>query len=105
MVNVPDKGPFGFGTPSRGPQFFNRKCYNSPVPAPCPGTSDVVDTSFSYDDDGTLFEGNASWDNIDTRIPKSLAQLYQSGVKDQTGSVSSVFDIQTRQYGYASANG
>ena len=105
MVHVPDTGPFGFGTPPREPQFFNRKCHNSSMPAQCPGTTDVFDTNFSYDDDGTLLAGNETWDNIDMRIPKSLAQLYQSGLKDQPGSVSSFFDIQSRQYGYATSNG
>lgn len=105
MVYVPDTGPFVFGTPPRGTQFSNRKCHNSQMPAQCPGTTDVVETSMSYDDDGSLLQGNALWDNIDMRIPKSLAKLYQSGLKDQPGSVSSFYDIQTRQYGYAQANG
>ncbi len=105
MIYIPDTGPFGFGTPPRDPQYFNRRCYQSQMPAQCPGTTDLVETNFTYDDDGELFEGNASWDNIDMRIPKSLAKLYQSGLKDQPGSVSSFFDIQTRQYGYAQGDG
>ena len=103
MVYVPDTGPFGFGTPPRDPQYFSRKC-GDVLPLQCPGTT--TDITYEIEEvDGEMYSANASWDDIDLRIPKVLAELYQSGLKDQPGSVSSFFDIQTRQYGYSQQSG
>ena len=103
MVYVPDTGPFGFGTPPRDPVYFSRKCGDG-LPVQCPGTT--TDTKYGTEVvDGEIYAKNATWDDIDLRIPKALAELYQSGLKKGSGSVSSFFDIQTRQYGYSQQNG
>lgn len=99
MIYVPDTGPFGYGTPPRTSEGFSREC-GFVVPAQCPGTTDVIEYSEAIITED-YFSQNVTWDNIDLRIPKVLAELYQSGLKKQSKSVSSFFDIQTRQYGYS----
>jgi hypothetical protein len=103
MVYVPDKGPFGYGTPSRAGNYFTRKCGGG-LPMQCPGTTTVI-TYDTYYEDGELYGENATWDDIDVRVPKVLAELYQSGLHQHSGSVSSFFDIQSRQWGWTKQNG
>jgi hypothetical protein len=105
MVYVPDNGPFGFGTPSRDKLYFSRKC-GDPLPVQCPGTTIDITTDSEFDEDGELLSANASWDgDMDLRIPKVLAELYQSGLHQHPASVSSFFDIQSRQWGWTSQEG
>jgi hypothetical protein len=105
MVYVPDNGPFGFGTPSRDKVYFSRKC-GEPLPVQCPGTTIDITTDSTFNEDGELMSANASWDgDMDLRIPKVLAELYQSGLHQHPASVSSFFDIQSRQWGWTSQKG
>ena len=89
---VRDAGPMGYGTPPVNSQGFARFCNF----LPCPGTSlDATYTGNATDYNVTFAEGS-----YDTRIPRDLASLYQSGLKLQPQTVSSYFDIQSRQYSY-----
>jgi hypothetical protein len=99
---VPDTGPMGYGTPPRSDLGFSRSCGDY-LPLACPGTS--VDITYSYNKTSGIAEANITNDNYDMRIPKVLANLYQSGLADQQQSVSSFFDIQFRQYTYMVENG
>jgi hypothetical protein len=95
-----DAGPMGYGTPDRSDLGFTRTCGNF-LPVQCPGTT-VEITYFSNE---TYAEANITNDDYDQRIPKVLAELYQSGLADQPQSVSSFFDIQSRYYSFMRQNG
>jgi len=97
---VTDPSPMGYGTPPRSDLGFTRKCGDL-YPVQCPGTT--VEITYSGND--TDFEANITNDDYDVRIPKVLAELYQSGLAQQPQSVSSFFDIQSRQYSYATQSG
>ena len=95
---IRDTGPMGYGTPPRADLTFGRSCGNF-LPLPCPGTS--VDIQYSYNETSGTATANITDDNYDMRIPEVLAKLYQSGLYDQEQTVSSFFDIQSRQYTYS----
>lgn len=61
----------------------------------CPGTNTVVEVA--YDDDGQILDAEVVG-NYDMQIPQTLIDLYQSGLAHQPESVSSFFDIHSRQY-------
>ena len=92
---VQDPGPMGFGTPPRSDLGFTRVCGGF-LPAQCPGTTVEIVTSGN----DTFLSANITSDDYDTRIPRVLAELYQSGLAQQTETVSSFFDIESRQYSY-----
>jgi hypothetical protein len=94
---IADTGPMGYGTPPRADLTFGRSCGDF-LPLPCPGTS--VDIQYSYNETSGIGAANITNDNYDMRIPEVLAKLYQSGLYDQEQTVSSFFDIQSRQYTY-----
>jgi hypothetical protein len=95
-----DPGPMGYGTPGRSDLGFTRTCGNL-LPLQCPGTT----VEITYFENDTYAEANITNDDYDTRIPKVLAELYQSGLEQQPQSVSSFFDIQARYYTYTLQNG
>lgn len=103
MIYVADNGPFGYGTPSREQVYFTRKCGGS-LPVQCPGTAEAIEYGF-VEEDGEMVVQNATWDDIDLRIPKVLAELYQSGLHQHPGSMSSFVDIQSRQWGWSDEEG
>ncbi|ETI21274.1 hypothetical protein G647_07619 [Cladophialophora carrionii CBS 160.54] len=97
---VQDPGPMGYGTPGRSDLGFTRTCGNL-LPLQCPGTT----VEITYFENATYAEANITNDDYDTRIPRVLAELYQSGLQQQPQSVSSFFDIQARYYTYTIQTG
>lgn len=97
---IQDPGPMGFGTPPRSNLGFTRIC-GGYLPAQCPGTTVEIITSGN----DTFMSANITNDDYDTRIPHALAQLYQSGLAQQPETVSSFFDIESRQYSYQLQDG
>ncbi len=85
-----DPGPMGYGTPERSDLGFTRTCGDY-LPMQCPGTT----VEITYFENDTYAEANITNDDYDTRIPQVLAELYQSGLKQQPQSVSS-FSIYSR---------
>ena len=106
MTYVSDPSPFGYGTPSRPSGGFGRSCGDL-APLQCPGTTVVIKYSYENNTDSGLTLTNATipGDDYDMRIPKALAELYQSGLSQQQKSVSSFFDIQSRFWGWSKENG
>lgn len=97
---VEDLGPMGYGTPPISGLGFARKCGDF-YPIPCPGTTpDII-----YSGNATTLNYTVPNNDIDVRIPRILASLYQSGLKSQPQTVSSFFDIQSRQYSYSVQGG
>ena len=99
---IRDTGPMGYGTPPRDDLTFGRSCGDF-LPLPCPGTS--VNIQYSYNETSGIDSANITDGNYDMRIPEVLAKLYQSGLYDQEQTVSSFFDIQSRQYTYSTEAG
>ncbi|KAK5947836.1 hypothetical protein OHC33_011132 [Knufia fluminis] len=101
MTYLPDTGPFGIGTLPRNHAGFSRLC-GSFQPLQCPGTTVVIEYDEEYDpiDNVTLLSNGtiSKGEYYDTRIPEFLWELYQSGLSLQSRSVSSFFDIETRQF-------
>ncbi|KAK6365158.1 hypothetical protein LTR64_008821 [Lithohypha guttulata] len=101
MTYLPDTGPFGIGTLPRVHAGFSRLCGGF-QPLQCPGTTVVIEYDEEYDpiDNVTLLSNGTipSGESYDTRIPETLGELYQSGLALQPRSVSSFFDIETRQF-------
>ena len=101
FVAVADTGTMGSGTPPRSDLGFSRQCgYFGHMQ--CPATTVVIETSSNVNWTNFTVEGNMPYDH---RIPKVLAELYQSGLREQARSVSSYFDIQARQYRTSSEQG
>ncbi|KAJ9602902.1 hypothetical protein H2200_012682 [Cladophialophora chaetospira] len=90
-----DPGPMGYGTPARSNLGFTRTCGGF-LPVQCPGTT----VEITYFQNDTYAEANITNDDYDMRIPKVLAELYQSGLAQQPQSVSSFFDVQSRYYSF-----
>ena len=63
----------------------------------CPGSKTQINYTLDPDDNTTAtgFEIVGTYDAL---VPQSLIELYQSGLKDLPETVSSFFDIQTRQW-------
>jgi hypothetical protein len=89
---VSDLSPMGYGTPPRSDLGFNRWCGDG-LPVVCPGS----DTVISYSRNGTTFTATMPY-GYDSRIPRTKVQLFQSGLTEQSETVSSIFDIQWRSY-------
>ncbi|OQV11208.1 hypothetical protein CLAIMM_15077 [Cladophialophora immunda] len=87
---VADSGPFGYGTPGRSTLGFNRQC-GVPSWRPCPG-SDTIEIE-SADSIASEFPFG-----YDSRVPSDKITLFQSGLKEQEQTVSSIFDIQFRSH-------
>ena len=92
---VKDLGPMGYGTPPVNDQGFGRMC-GAYYPIPCPGTH----TDLEYQQNATQVNITIPNDDYTLKIPRELAKLYTSGLKQQSQTVSSYFDIQSRQYTY-----
>ena len=99
FIYLADTGTMGYGTPPRSNLGFSRQCWGT-VPAQCPGTNVVLEQS----KDDNFTNVTIINDDYDRRIPKALVKLYQSGLSQQSRSVSSYFDIQARQYQYENQN-
>ena len=95
-----DGSPMTYGTAPRSGLGFTRSCGDF-LPRQCPGTT----VQINYSDNGTTFSAELPNDDYDMRIPKNLANLYQSGLAGQAQTVSSFFDIQWRHYSYAVQRG
>lgn len=95
-----DPGPMGYGTPARSNLGFTRTCGNF-LPVQCPGTTVAI----TYSGNETYASANITNNDYDTKIPKVLAELYQSGLAQQSPTVSSFFDIQSRYYSFMFQNG
>lgn len=89
---VSDLSPMGYGTPPRSDLGFNRWCGYA-FPVVCPGS----DTVISYSRNDTTFTATMPY-GYDSRIPRTKMQLFQSGLAEQSETVSSIFDIQWRSY-------
>ncbi|KAJ9651242.1 hypothetical protein H2198_009471 [Neophaeococcomyces mojaviensis] len=99
FVYSPDVGPMGLGTPTRSDLGFSRLC----IGILCPGMPDLGNVSLRNSYTNTTL----SYRIKTPSIPQSLVDLYQSGLHDQPASMSSFFDVQSRQYriiaGYSDA--
>jgi hypothetical protein len=89
---IADTGPMGYGTPPRSSLGFSRKC-GAYLPVVCPGS----DTIISYSNNATTNTADLP-NGYDTRIPKHLTDLFQSGLTSQPQTMSSIFDIEWRTY-------
>ena len=89
---IPDKGPLGLGTPLRNDLGFSRTCAPDFAAQVCPGSTGSVENT--ADERGL----HSTSEGIDYRIPRKLAELYQSGLTFQSPTVSSFFDIQARLF-------
>jgi hypothetical protein len=89
---VSDLSPMGYGTPPRSDLGFNRQCGFDPLIV-CPGS----DTIIIYSGNDTTFTTTMPY-GYDARIPRRKVQLFQSGLAEQSETVSSIFDIQWRSY-------
>ncbi|KAK2776513.1 hypothetical protein FQN53_002684 [Emmonsiellopsis sp. PD_33] len=85
-----DTSSFGFGTPPRSDLDFSRVCGFREYVA-CPGT-DLVSTTLK---NGTQILPYG----IDSRIPSNVSDAFGSGLEDLDPTVSSIFDIEWRNYG------
>lgn len=98
---VPDKTALGLGTAPRHDTLgFSRRCSDSNgteviAVASCPH-SDVEVTLIGVNENGTTtIDASAGYD---TRIPKNVYEFFQSGVPRLGQTVSSLFDIEYRNY-------
>jgi hypothetical protein len=89
---VSDLSPMGYGTPPRSDLGFNRQC-GFDFLIVCPGS----DTIISYSGNDTTLTTTMPY-GYDSRIPQTKVQLFQSGLAEQSETVSSIFDIQWRSY-------
>jgi hypothetical protein len=89
---ISDSSPMGYGTPLRSDLGFNRKCGDF-LPVVCPGS----DTVITYSGNDTSITATLPY-GYDSRIPQTKVQLFQSGLTEQSETVSSIFDIQWRSY-------
>lgn len=95
---INDSSAFGLATPPRLNDSFARKCSTGHGlflmgPAPCPYSGNVVvftrnSTTITYD-----FPGGYS-----TAVAPIVKEIYSSGTRNKSGTVSNYFDIQWRQY-------
>ena len=91
---VKDPSPLGFGTPPRPEFATTRLCGGrGPGTVPCPG-SKTVDRSTRNNTTMTI-----DYD-LDVTVPDGLTKLYGSGMNAQSATLSSIWDIQWRQYTY-----
>jgi hypothetical protein len=89
-----DYSALGLGTAPRHPAGFNRIC-GSMLPINCPGAINNLTT--------TKNETKASVDTdtfYDISIPEKYMSFWSRGVSKFSQSVSSLFDIEYRTYGY-----
>lgn len=94
-----DVGPFGFATPVRSNLGFMRRC-GSGYPILCPG----VDTAYTITRDGDSVSVDMPW-GYSGDIPQDRYDYLQSGLSKNSNSISSIWDIEWRQYGYTNDNG
>lgn len=88
---IDDFSPLGYGTPPRVDLPWSRRCGNF-GPINCPGSNNNI-TTFQ---NATGVYSQGDW--YDSRVPKNLTDLFQSGLATMSRSVSSIFDIQYRSY-------
>jgi len=97
---TPDTTALGLGTAPRHDTLgFSRTCFNNTpthflLPGSCPH-SDVEVTLTERDGNITRVESPTGYD---TRIPTNVYQFFQSGVSRLGQTVSSLFDIEYRNY-------
>jgi hypothetical protein len=89
---ISDLSPMGYGTPPRSDLGFNRQC-GFTLPVVCPGS----DTVISYSGNDTSVTATLPY-GYDSRIPQTKTELFESGLTEQSETVSSIFDIQWRSY-------
>lgn len=91
-----DPSAFRAGTSPRGTQEFSRLCSRGSdslgFPMACPYNNDEVD--FEQDDEGV----SVSFDNLSTKIPDILREIFSSGTAGEGSTVANFFDIEFRQY-------
>jgi hypothetical protein len=92
---IADTGPMGYGTPPRSSLGFSRKC-GGLLPVVCPGS----DTIITYSSNATTSSADLP-NGYDTRLPRNLTDLFQSGLASQPQTMSSIFDIEWRTYTFA----
>ncbi|KAK6535729.1 hypothetical protein TWF694_002178 [Orbilia ellipsospora] len=88
---IPDKSPMGLGTPPRGNNTWSRICSAGFYPVTCPNSPGNLTTT-EYPNGTVLIQGD--W--YDSHIPQDVIDVFQSGLKTMSASVSSIFDIQWR---------
>lgn len=92
FLYIKDTSTFGTETPVRSPLGFSRLCGNL-IPIACPSSgNDVTDLS-----NKTVFSSNVEGD-YSTKIPSNVTDFFSSGSRSLSRTVSSIFDIQWRQY-------
>lgn len=94
---IEDPSEFGYGTPERMDLPWSRRC-GFYVPMQCPNSFSNVTTVSNETHISSHIE------RLDTRVPQYVIDAFQSGLKDQEDSVSSIFDIQSRSYTWSTAD-
>ncbi|KAH6967970.1 hypothetical protein BKA56DRAFT_497595 [Ilyonectria sp. MPI-CAGE-AT-0026] len=89
---VRDSSAFAQGTSPRGNGTFTRGCHYRLCPAPCPYTSDTL--TYTRNRTGTFCDTNTE---INSTVPQILHDIYMSGTKNRSTTVSNFFDIEWRQ--------
>jgi len=95
---APDTTPFGTTTLPRTNASFARVCYYGTAPLNAPGPC-------PYSDDGVVVSWNGTTlsfdypDGYNTSIATVLHDIYSSGTRFESSTISNYFDIQWRQYG------
>ncbi|KAE8369803.1 hypothetical protein BDV27DRAFT_152685 [Aspergillus caelatus] len=93
FVYVPDKSPYGLGTPPRPDAPFSRSCGGSGWVV-CPG-SNGTDAYFLVNK--TIHDIIPNNGTYSARMPYNLTQIFSSATSGTNNTVSGPFDIQYRQ--------
>jgi hypothetical protein len=99
FTDLLDTSPIGIGTPARTNDGFTRACGNF-APIACPGSDSQVEYIYGDPLEPDTITDSELTGPYDMMVPSSLIDLYQSGLSTQPETVSSFFDIQSRQYTY-----
>ncbi|KAB8248151.1 hypothetical protein BDV35DRAFT_403688 [Aspergillus flavus] len=93
FVYVPDRSPYGLGTPPRPDAPFSRSCGGSGWVV-CPG-SNGTDAYFLVNK--TIHDIIPNNGTYSARLPYNLTQIFSSATSGTNNTVSGPFDIQYRQ--------
>jgi hypothetical protein len=100
---VADRSPFGFATPPPSDLPFTRTCQHMhgglSGPVPCPYSDTVI--IFSWN--GSAFLYDLPW-GYNSTLPDITREIYSSGTKGRTTTVSNYFDIRARRYTFTQSS-
>ena len=100
FIYAEDPGPFGYAKVPRSNLGFNRRCGGGFVPYPCPGVNDPYER---IDDANgtTTISMDYGWNG---GIPQDRFDYFQSGLSRNSNTISSLWDIEWRNYNYNQEN-